>query len=547
MKFPAANDVATKAVCEASGQPAPKSSCRQNDIASVNTITNRPISFQSTGQSVSPPAMGHSGCSIERPSEMIFAQENRAPEKLNARVDENQITLPNEMMMKIIGYLDLADLTVVALLGEDMRQLAVNSVKFRHPVNLYNQLFQQVMLGNTQALQFCHDAGVNLTDLREPHQGRTLFMDAVRLGQLAIMDMLINLSAANPTAQDNGKRNALHYAVLNDNFTVLKRVITLPRLDVDATDDDGATPLHYAASLNKCGYVNMIIRHQIGREFNDEVKADAVAHIDGKTSRLSNARHVESNPIGLIDANAADKIGFTALHKALYLARTDFFERLLAIENIEVNAPDGYGATLLHHAAVQASTKWLKLLLPVENIKLNVRQDYGCTPLYLAVAKKRTKTVALLLEWAPVEPNIPDNCGLTPLHRAVADGYLAAVDLLLERLDTDVDARNAQGCSPLHIAALYGYGEIADRLINGGASINICQNDGWTPLHCAVMKGHFHIVERLLLHRKIDIDVKDNSRRVPADYAALNGQSAMVKLLDSASARRKTSNGLEGQ
>src|SRR5471030_3324900 len=118
MNFPAVNDIATKAVCEASGQHAANPYRRQNDIASVHAITNLPISFQSTGQSVSRPAMEHAGCSIERPSEMILAQENSASEQSNARVDEINITLPNEMMMEIFGYLDLADLIAVSLLGE---------------------------------------------------------------------------------------------------------------------------------------------------------------------------------------------------------------------------------------------------------------------------------------------------------------------------------------------------------------------------------------------------------------------------------------------
>lgn len=87
-----------------------------------------------------------------------------------------------------------------------------------------------------------------------------------------------------------------------------------------------------------------------------------------------------------------------------------------------------------------------------------------------------------------------------------------------------------KGLSPLHIACVGGHHDTVSQLINKGADINACDNDGKSPLYLACEYGHVNVVE-ILLGRDADVNLCDNDSASPLFIASQEGHNVIVNLL----------------
>jgi ankyrin repeat protein len=92
------------------------------------------------------------------------------------------------------------------------------------------------------------------------------------------------------------------------------------------------------------------------------------------------------------------------------------------------------------------------------------------------------------------------------------------------------DAKSSYGFTPLHLATRYGNRDIAQRLLDHGADVNVKDNYGSTPLHGAAYKGYKEVAE-LLLVKDADINAKNNADRTPLDYAKARADQPLIELL----------------
>ncbi|MDR2377207.1 MAG: ankyrin repeat domain-containing protein [Puniceicoccales bacterium] len=119
--------------------------------------------------------------------------------------------------------------------------------------------------------------------------------------------------------------------------------------------------------------------------------------------------------------------------------------------------------------------------------------------------------------------------GETLLHFAAQSGHILMVKLLLEKMPFHgINAKKAGQGTPLHAAAEGGNAEIAELLLNRGASVNAVDCHSWTPLHRAIVEGHSEIV-RLLLARGADPTIPE--RESALHYAVWKGNTEIVRLL----------------
>jgi len=93
-----------------------------------------------------------------------------------------------------------------------------------------------------------------------------------------------------------------------------------------------------------------------------------------------------------------------------------------------------------------------------------------------------------------------------------------------------IDVKTEDGDTLLHKSALAGAGKLAARLAAMGAQIDANGVDGMTPLHCAVSRGHKDIAE-FLLSKGADVNSKDDENGTPLQTAAGEGYKEIVKLL----------------
>ncbi|MBD0391627.1 ankyrin repeat domain-containing protein [Wolbachia endosymbiont of Pentalonia nigronervosa] len=160
---------------------------------------------------------------------------------------------------------------------------------------------------------------------------------------------LLIAAGANVNAKgSSGEDTPLHHAAAFGRLDIVKALLAIEGIEVNAVDNAQATPLHYAAMW---GHIKIV---------------EALLAVKG------------------IKVNAKDDKGKTPLHYAAMRGYIKIVEALLAVEGIEVNAKDHEGKTPLHYAAMRDHLKIVDALLEKKDIEVNAVDDEGNTPLYYA-------------------------------------------------------------------------------------------------------------------------------------------------------------------
>jgi uncharacterized protein len=234
------------------------------------------------------------------------------------------------------------------------------------------------------------------------------------------------------------------------------------------------------------------------------------------------------------DLNQHDQLGRTALYVASEFGQVHTVRALLdASACIDGNAR-GYHPTPLHVAASRGHTMIVQLLIDagaeVDGGALHII-GHTSTPLQLALnaaSAVQETSLALLNAGANV---FADSTELgPPLVIAVKHRLENLVRILLDVPGANVNQKptSHDWLPALHTAVREGYGEIAEMLINAGASVNMeVSGDCPTPLHIAARCGHTTIAQMLIdAGAHVDSDAPRTIGRSTPLQVALNAASA---------------------
>ena len=187
--------------------------------------------------------------------------------------------------------------------------------------------------------------------------------------------------------------NKIVDAAQNNDTELLSQLIATGA-DVNATNDDGYTPLSWAAWKGHTKCVQLLLA------------------VPG------------------IDVNKANKDGSTPLTWAAWKGHTECVKLLLAVPGIDVNKANKYGYTPLQGAAESGNPECVQLLLAVPGIDVNKAIKDGWTPLYWAAISGHTECVRLLLAVPGIDVNKANKDGMTPLKAAEKNKHSECARLL---------------------------------------------------------------------------------------------------------------------
>ncbi len=294
-----------------------------------------------------------------------------------------------------------------------------------------NSLHLAAKLGNLEAVQDLLGKGANVNAQNDT--GKTPLHWAAREGHKQVVQALLD-KGANVNAEDQDGETSLDLATNQDIETLLRNTAKLLKVaksgdiqevnslinkgaNVNATDQDGKTPLHWAAVK--------------GHE-------EVVEALLGKHG---------------IDVNLADKNKDTPLHSVLKKDNIDInvLNALLRAEGINVNTQDGDNRTPLHLAAKKDNIdiNVLNALLGAEGIDVNAQDKDNRTPLHWATGRDNVEVVnVLIIKGADVNAQDKDN--RTPLHFAAQNNNKEIVDALI-KAGADVNIKDEDGKTPLDL------------------------------------------------------------------------------------------------
>lgn len=335
--------------------------------------------------------------------------------------------------------------------------------------------------------EFCYQLikmGIDVDSKNE--NGQTAYRLSIEQQSTAIAKVLALHTKEINFVNDQGKSIA-HMIVDRDEFDEqCARKLAKNGLRFNVIDNNGRTPLHYAARRNI-------------------VLGPASILLDNMT-----------------DINLRDTHGNTALHYAArYPENVDFCETLIK-QGVDIYQKGRYNLYPVQIAALYHNVPLLRILRD-RQVQFDISTTQGATlfHFFAGLANRSTKLLealeivdVLLFKGCSTEASLYHN-GQTPLHVAVQYNNIGVVDALLLR-GANVNAKDKYMSTPLHIAARAGLPETLALLISGGAEVNVKNSSDRLPLEIALSNDNVAAVQYFLrIGAKVnDIAVTESQMKV---------------------------------
>jgi ankyrin repeat protein len=165
-------------------------------------------------------------------------------------------------------------------------------------------------------------------------------------------------------------------------------------------------------------------------------------------------------------------------------------------------------------------------------LSLNPKLD-----VFNAAAAGRISSVMQQIDNDPALLESHSSDGWTPLHLAAFFGHFELADALLDRgASVNVRSTNPMKNTPLHAAAAGGRTDIVELLLKRGADVNATQEGGWTALHSAAQAGNRAMVE-VLIANGANLNSRAANEQSPLDLALTQGRQDVAALLEQLGAK----------
>ena len=349
-----------------------------------------------------------------------------------------------------------------------------------------------------------------------------------RLGAVgvAVAVLAVKLGAADVVVPPTAKPSPLADAVQRGDSQTVQALLK-KKADVNATQADGATALHWAAYRGDAESAAALIRAKanVNARNNYGVTPLALAAQQGSATVLDLLLKAGVSPN---DPNNFVNSGETPLMLASRSSKTDAVA-ILARAGAAVNARETWsGQTALMWAAAQGDSVMVSALLEL-GADLHIRSNGGTTPFLFAVRKGDMRTVeAMLAGGADVNEKRAGDFA-TPLLIAIINGHEDLVDVLLDKgADPNAEGGTTEltvtGAKAQQVKLTLKTPSFREQLRDVGTEGGNGRNNSWgRPLQAAVHVANWHVSDDLII---VNIDRMRVIKSLLAHGADVNGRNS---------------------
>jgi ankyrin repeat protein len=378
------------------------------------------------------------------------------------------------------------------------------------------------------------DTDVNLKD----NEGACPLHWAAKLGYATIVEKILKEKNGDVNCTDNIGMTPLHWVAKNtecnssdfsDHVAVVEKILAAPNVDASKTDNNEISPFMMATMHDQNVIAEMILKALGNGVLNiRENDGESPLHWAATVGKIWIVKMILK--ISGVDMHLKDIYHMTPLHWAAKKGHRVVVAMFLK-KGASVNCKDIFGWTPLHLAARSGHHTVVKTLCSkATNVLVNDEDEDGKTPLHLAVEEGHEEVVKEIMKAQGVNLVNEDFDKLCPLFKAIMVNNEAIVQMFLEALGKDhfVKKRFDNGKTLMHLAAMHGHAAMVEELIKAGLDASVPDDGKMTPLHCASERGHALAVKTLLEVITVDVNCKDTDGRTPLHFAMVSGDEATV-------------------
>ena len=250
--------------------------------------------------------------------------------------------------------------------------------------------------------------------LNENSFSNDALFEAIKTNDVSIVDFVIKHNSKPSFVNQRGANGtALCESVSNGNIDIIKRLLSIPGIDLNSYNRNNETPLISAIVNYKIEIVNLILDFYGSDITSQAWQIEAgIKYILGKISK----------------ANDRNDIMILAI-----------FNRLVEVPGVNLNFHEGKH-TLLTYACQINNQNLVELLLKSDRVDPNLYvPSTGDTPLMIAINKKNLEITKLLIDCPRTNINIRNNDKQTALVIAVNIQFQEVIPLLInhEKFDPE--------------------------------------------------------------------------------------------------------------
>ncbi|KAL4635179.1 transient receptor potential cation channel subfamily A member 1-like [Arapaima gigas] len=305
-------------------------------------------------------------------------------------------------------------------------------------------------------------------------------------------------------AQDDQGRTPLHWAVEKNQKDSCAKLLELGA-NPNILNHAVMSPLHLAICLQHNSLVELLLSHS-----STDVNLEGDL---GNTPVMLACSMDNCEALTMLFGSGANmcqqnKLGHFAIHAAAFAGAKRAMEVILKkgeeigypVE-MQINYLDKSNSSPLHLAVHGGNLEVIKFCIS-KGAKIDLQQCDKSTALHFACTQGAIEAVRLMLStYSRVEDiiNITDGANQTPLHRAMIFDHVELAELLISK-GADINSIDCKGHSPLLLATSCGAWRTVTLLLILGASLKIKDKLGRNFLHLAILqpKGLKNLPEDIL-------------------------------------------------